>query len=58
MIASLIAAFIFGLQLAFTALAFTAGVAIVAVIGLCLFWFLQGMIEAILQKIEDRRSRP
>jgi type II secretory pathway component PulJ len=58
MIGSLIAAFIFGLQLAFTVLAFMAGVAIVAIVALCLFWFFHGMIEAIFQKIEDRRSGP
>jgi hypothetical protein len=58
MIDSLVAAFIFGLQLAFTLLAFAAGVAIVAFASICLFWFFHGLIQAIAEKLLDKWGKP
>jgi hypothetical protein len=58
MIGTLLGAFLSGLQLAFIGLAFTSGIALAAIIGLCLFWFFRGMFEAITQKLWDRWGKP
>jgi CHASE3 domain sensor protein len=47
--------FISGVQIAFVALAFAAGVAIVGLAAFCVFWFLGGIAEAILKKINERQ---
>jgi hypothetical protein len=58
MMATLVGAFFSGFQLAFVALAFVAGVALVAIISLCLFWFFHGLIQAIAEKLLDRWGKP